>query len=342
MAAEILRTLQQLARVSEVRVVATEPPSGWREWVAGQRVAAVREFDSLPPPPSRGSTAYFDANRPEAGFLWTSTTAAKCVQALKLLAPHVGTAILLNAALKRSRRSTLHERELVRETLRSRDEERRHIAREFHDDLGQSLASLKLNLKWVEDVVRTRADMEEAAAELKLARESVGTILGKVRDLSHTLYPSILDSLGLTAAIKELVYQATRRAGVEVSCNAIGTEKALPKEVSVALYRCCQEAVNNAVRHSGASRITVDVVYAPGEVRVTVEDNGKGFDPRKLHKAGGNRMSSGFWTIRQRVADLGGSFRVSTALGTGAALEITVPTNLRIFDARSKNKAANR
>jgi signal transduction histidine kinase len=342
MAAEILRTLQQLARVSEVRVVATEPPSGWRDWVAGQRVAAVREFDSLPPPPSRGSTAYFDADRPEAGFLWTSTTAAKCVQALKLLAPHVGTAILLNAALKRSRRSTLHERELVWETLRSRDEERRHIAREFHDDLGQSLASLKLNLKWVEDVVRTRADMEEAAAELKLARESVGTILGKVRDLSHTLYPSILDSLGLTAAIKELVYQATRRAGVEVSCNAIGTEKALPKEVSVALYRCCQEAVNNAVRHSGASRITVDVVYAPGEVRVTVEDNGKGFDPRKLHKAGGNRMSSGFWTIRQRVADLGGSFRVSTALGTGAALEITVPTNLRIFDARSKNKAANR
>jgi signal transduction histidine kinase len=341
-AAEILRTLQQLARVSEVRVVAAEPPSGWREWVAGTRVAAVREFHALPQPSSRGTTVYFDADRPEAGFLWTSTTDAKCIQALKLLAPHAGTAILLNAALKRSRRSTLQERELVRETLRSRDEERRHIARELHDDLGQSLASLKLNLKWVEDVVRTRDEMEEAAAELKLAREAVGTILGKVRDLSHTLYPSILDSLGLTAAIKELVYQATRRAGLEVSCNTIGTEKALPKEVAVALYRCCQEAVNNAVRHSGASRITVDVLYSPGEVRVTVEDNGKGFDPGNLHEGGGQMMSSGFWTIRQRVADLGGAFRVSTALGTGAAIEITVPTNLRIFDARSKNKAANR
>lgn len=340
-ATEILRTLQQLARVSEVRVVAEEQLSGWREWVAGTRVAAVREFRVLPPPSSRGTTVYLDTDRPEAGFLWTSTTDPKCVQALKLLAPHTGTALLLHAALKRSRRSTLQEHELMRESLRSRDEERRHIARELHDDLGQSLASLKLNLKWVEDVVRTQDDMEEAAAELKAARESVGTILGKVRDLSHTLYPSILDSLGLTAAIKELVYQATRRAGIEVTCNTSGTEKPLPKEISVALYRCCQEAVNNAVRHSGASRITVDVVYGPGEVHVTVEDNGKGFDPGNLHE-GGNMMSSGFWTIRQRVADLGGAFRVSTALGTGAALEITVPTNLRIFDARSKNKAANR
>jgi signal transduction histidine kinase len=341
-AAEILRTLQQLARVSEVRIVAEEQLSGWREWVAGPRVAAVREFDALPQPSSRGTTAYFDTDRPEAGFLWTSSTDERCIQALRLLAPHAGTAILLNAALKRSRRSTLQERELVRETLRSRDEERRHIALELHDDLGQSLASLKLNLKWAEDIVRTRDEMAEAAAELKAARESVGTILGKVRDLSHTLYPSILDSLGLTAAIKELVYQATRRAGIEVTCNTTGTEKPLPKEVAVALYRCCQEAVNNAVRHSGASRITVDVVYEPGEVHVTVEDNGKGFDPGNLHEAGGNMMSSGFWTIRQRVADLGGAFRVSTALGTGAAVEITVPTNLRIFDARSKNKAANR
>ena len=341
-AAEIHRTLQKIGRVSEVRVVTTEPPLGWREWIAGSSVAGVRESENLPQPPSKGTIAYFDLERPEAGFLWISTADAKCAQALQIIAPHAGTAIMLNAALKRSRRSTIQERELVRETMRSRDEERRRIARELHDDLGQSLASLKLNLKWVEDVVRARGAMDEAAAELSAARDSVGSILGKVRDLSHTLYPSILDSLGFTAAIKELLYQSTRRAGMEVSCDATGSEKPLPKEIAVALYRCCQEAVNNAVKHSSASRIAVDIVYAPAEVRVTVEDNGKGFDPGSLHVAEGQMMSSGFWTIRQRVADLGGAFRVSTALGTGAAIEITVPTNLRTFNARSKNKAAHR
>lgn len=346
-AADILRALQQIAAVPELRVVATEQPSGWKEWIAGTKVAGVRQSDNLPEPPAKGTVAYFEADRPEAGFLWVESTDPTCGQVLQILAPHAGTAILLHAALKRSRRSTLQERELVRETLRSRDEERRHIARELHDDLGQSLASLKLNLKWVEDIIRTRAamgeaDLGEAAAELKGARDSVGTILGKVRDLSHTLYPSILDTLGFSAAVKELVYQATKRAGIEVSCNAIGTEKRLPKEIAVALYRCCQEAVSNAVRHAAASRITVDIVYAEEEVHVTVEDNGKGFDPGNLHEAGGQLMSSGFWTIRQRVADLGGAFRVSTALGNGAAVEITIPTNLRILNARSKDKAANR
>jgi len=86
----------------------------------------------------------------------------------------------------------------------------------------------------------------------------------------------------------------------------------------------------------------VEIAYTGTEVHVTVEDNGKGFDPGSLYEIGGRMMSSGFWTIRQRVADLGGAFRVSTALGNGVAVEITVPTNLRKFNARSQNKTANR
>jgi signal transduction histidine kinase len=341
-AAEIHQALQQICRFSEVRVVVAQQPSGWREWIAGLRVTGVRDSEAFPGPPENGTVAYFDPDNREAGFLWMSTTEHKCGQALHLIAPQAGTAIMLNAALKRSRRSTIQERELARETLRSRDEERRRIAWELHDDLGQSLASLKLNLKWVEDVVRARGIMDDAVNELSAARDAVGTILGKVRDLSHTLYPSILDTLGFSAAIKELLYQSTRRTVIEAFCKTSGAEKPLPKEVAVGLYRCCQEAVNNALRHSGASTITVDIVFADAEVHVTVEDNGRGFDPGSLHESGGRMMSSGFWTIRQRVADLGGAFRVSTALGNGAAVEITIPTNLRVFDARSKNKAANR
>jgi len=341
-AAEIYQTLQQISCFSEVRVVAAQQPSGWREWIAGPEVAGVRDSDEFPQPPVKGTVAFFDSDKPKAGFVWISTTDERCGHALQLIAPHAGTAIMLGAALKRSRRSTIQDRELARETLRSRDEERRRIAWELHDDLGQSLASLKLNLKWVEDILRARGVIDDAVSELSAARESVGTILGKVRGLSHTLYPSILDTLGFAAAIKELLFQSTRRAGVEVNCNTTGTEKPLPEEVALGLYRCCQEAVNNALRHANASRITVDIAFTEAEVHVTVEDNGKGFDPGSLHEVGGRMMSSGFWTIRQRVADLGGAFRVSTALGNGAAVEITVPTNLRVFNARSKNKAVNR
>ena len=341
-ASDIRETLQGMSTVSEVRIVAAQQPSGWKEWISGPTIAGIRDCAEFPQPSAAGTVAYFDAEARDAGYLWISSTEAKCAHALQIIAPHAGTAIMLNSALKQARSSTIHDREVVRENLRSRDEERRRIAWELHDDLGQSLASLKLKLKWVEDALRSQGVTDEAVSELNAGRNTVGSLLGKVRDLSRTLYPSILDTLGFSAAIKELLFQSTRRAGIEVICNSTGAEIDLPKEIAVGLYRCCQEAVNNALRHSGATRITVDIDYTDSEVHVTVEDDGRGFDPGSLYEVGGRMMSSGFWTIRQRVADLGGAFRVSTALGNGAAIEITVPTNLRVIDARSKNKAANR
>ncbi len=341
-AAEIHRAFRKIARVSEVRIVAAEHPSGWREWISGSKTAGVRRTAEFPQPSPKGTVAYFEADKSESGYLWISTSEEKCRQALQIIAPHAGTSIMLHEALKRSQRSTIQERELAREAIRSRDEERRRIARELHDEVGQSLASLKLNLKWAEDVVRSRGAMDNAVTELSLARDSVGAILRTMRDLSHTLYPGILDSLGLSAAIKELLYQSTRRAGIEVLCSVTGPEKPLSKETAVGLYRCCQEAVNNVLRHSRASRISVEIVYEDDEVRVTVEDNGKGFDPGNIHETGGQIVSVGFWTIRQRVADLGGSFRLSTAPGNGTAVEICVPKKLKVLDARTKNKTANR
>src|SRR5436190_19830225 len=102
LAAEIHQALQPMARFPEVRVVAAEQPSGWREWIAGSDATGMRECAEFPQPLDRGTVAYFDRDEPETGYLWISTTEQKCRQALQLIAPHAGTAIMLQAALRRS------------------------------------------------------------------------------------------------------------------------------------------------------------------------------------------------------------------------------------------------
>jgi signal transduction histidine kinase len=123
-----------------------------------------------------------------------------------------------------------------------------------------------------------------------------------------------------------------------VTCNVSGKEKPLQREIGLALYRCCQESINNVLKHANASRLSVEVRYGDREVGVTVEDNGRGFNPRALYDSSGKMMSSGFWTIRQRMEDLGGAFSLSTAGGQGTVVEMIVPYSVRENNGRRKNK----
>ena len=284
----------------------------------------------------------FDPEDERSGFVSVDKKGGKVRAVLEIVAPEIWSALLLQSALTRVQKAAISEAELVREIFRARDEERRHIARELHDDLGQSMASLKLSLKWAEDLVRPDPKMKEVVHELEAAREDVGAMLDKVRDLSHTLYPRILDTLGLVAAVKELAFQASRRSPMTINCTSRGKSRPLGKDIDVALYRCCQEAISNAIRHSEASKLEIEIDFAEGEVRVTVEDDGKGFDPRALYDSNARMMSSGFWTIRQRMADLGGAFRLSTSEGHGTVIELIVPYSKRKGHARGKNKTAHR
>ena len=167
-------------------------------------------------------------------------------------------------------------------------------------------------------------------------------MLDKIRDLSHTLHPRILDTLGLVAAVKEITNQVSRHSGITVECTSRGKPRMPGKDIDVALYRCCQEAISNAVRHADASRLAILIHYTKNEVRVTVEDDGKGFDPRALYDSNVRIMTSGFWTIRQRMADLGGAFRVSTAQGHGTVVEMIVPYSSRKAHARGKDQTISR
>lgn len=339
---EIFQTLKQIARVDRVRIVYPAGPGRWTEWKAAPRTLSVRTHDEWPEPEKKSQTVFFEEAEGQSGFISAGAQSDRIRGALEMLAPQLWSALLLQSALARVQKAATSETEMVRATLRARDEERRHIARELHDDLGQSLASLKLALKWAEDLVRKRPEMAAAVAELSSARDDVGVMIEKIRTLSHTLYPRILDTLGLTAAIKDLAHHASRHSSLVIDCRTEGKPRNLGRDVEVALYRCCQEAIGNAIRHANASQIDLVIHFAEREVRVTVEDDGKGFDPRTLYDSNSRMMSSGFWTIRQRMSDLGAAFRVSTSPGHGTVIELIVPYSPRKIHDRRKNKTTHR
>jgi len=334
---ETVQLLKTITRIKRLRVVYSRAPGSWTEWNSAENTIEVRSHEESPEPERNDVTAFFDPDAPDTGFLSTKDKGNKVRAVFAVLAPELWAALLLRSALERSQKAPVSEAQLVRATLRARDEERRHIACELHDDLGQSLAILTLALKWTEDQVRDRKKSNAVLQELLKARQDVGVIMDKIRDLSHTLYPRILDTLGLTAAVKELAHQAARFSSMSVQFALKGKPRPLNKEVEIAIYRCCQEAINNAIRHSEAKRLSIVVRFARSELRITVEDNGRGFNPRKLYDSNSRMMSSGFWTIRQRMADIGAAFRVSTADGHGTVIEMMVPYSSGETHVRRKN-----
>ena len=133
---------------------------------------------------------------------------------LDLMAPQISAALTLNSAIRRAQSTANSETELVRSTLRARDEERRRITHELHDDVGQTIATLKLKLKVIQDRIEKNGSSSETVDELTDARKSVGLLSSKIRNLSHTLYPRILDTMGFVPALEELVGQVSSPSAV--------------------------------------------------------------------------------------------------------------------------------
>jgi signal transduction histidine kinase len=341
-ASDTFKMLRRLGADCPMRLVYSPSPAVWREWKEDSNGVANQIYGTYPKPRKRELTIFFDSNDGQSGFISIERKNAKADGLLEVLAQQVWSALLLQSALERFRSGVVSGTELVRERLRARDEERRHIARELHDDLGQLTASLKLRLRWAEDQVREESGLTHVARELSSVRNNIGALHIKLRSLSHTLYPGILDTLGLAAAVRELASQVARYSSIKVRCTTRGIEPPAEEAMGVAIYRCCQEAVSNAIRHAKASRLNIQLQFLESEVRLRVQDDGCGFNPRDFYDSNGRLRTSGFWSIRQRMTDLGGSFRVSTAKGKGTLVEISAPYPSQKPHAKTKDKAAHR
>lgn len=203
--------------------------------------------------------------------------------------------------------------------LTVQEDERRRLARELHDGVGQTMTALTLTL----DAVADSGLPEEAEDRLASARRLADDALAETRDLANRLRPARLEQVGLAAAIRELA----GRAGLPVQVD-IASETAeaglLDPTASAEAYRIVQEALGNAARHSGASAVQVGLATSPGLLRVIVADNGRGFDP-----AVGRQAGLGLIGMRERAVLLGGDLRIDSAPGSGTRVVLEVPLGAR-------------
>lgn len=203
--------------------------------------------------------------------------------------------------------------------INAQEEERRRISRELHDDTAQSLTSLLLYAKALE-----QGDAPPAVREaLRELREEVGRSLEGVRRLARELRPSSLDDLGLVAALEGLTQELARRTRLTVRFkHACGGDR-LPAQVELALYRIAQEALTNAAKHARAHTIEVGLVREPGVVSLTVHDDGCGFDPARLPAP---EQGMGLFSMHERAELAGGALTVLSAPGHGATIVARIPT----------------
>lgn len=209
---------------------------------------------------------------------------------------------------------------LSRRLVTVQEAERRHVARELHDHIGQELTALKLSLDRY-----AGAPAETSAQLLDEARRRVDHLVKLVREMSLDLRPTMLDDLGLVPALHWHFDRFFGTSGIRVNFKHSGlSARRFASDIETAAYRVVQEALTNVVRHSGAKEVTVRLWASDDSLCVQVEDLGAGFDPERAFAAG---TSSGLSGLRERAALLGGRLRVESAPGSGAHLTAEFPVN---------------
>jgi PAS domain S-box-containing protein len=209
-------------------------------------------------------------------------------------------------------------RELSARVLEAREEEKAHIARELHDELGQLLTALKMDLGWLRERLPDDPELAARAAEMGALLDRT---VGSTRRISADLRPLMLDDLGLADAAAWLVEDFAKRSGVACRIDVSDDVQGVSKAVATAVYRAVQESLTNIARHSGARNAWVVLGATDGVVHVEIEDDGRGIAPEDLAKA----RSLGLKGMRERIAFLGGSLDIARAPRGGTRLRLTVP-----------------
>jgi signal transduction histidine kinase len=240
----------------------------------------------------------------------------------------------LAEANEQLRREMAEREALRRKLLHAQEEERRRIARELHDQMGQNLTALNVGLK---SLVGRQSGSGLGSRVQRLQELATQT----ARDLHRVaveLRPAALDDLGLVKAIRALIETWSTRYRIPVDFEA-GQYKAadiLP-EIETILYRAIQEALNNVAKHSGATHVALVLRRTEGQVQAIIEDDGRGFDARGAAQSGNGSGRLGLLGIQERLGIVGGDFKVESAPERGATLLIRIP----IRKAHEKEKKAN-
>jgi signal transduction histidine kinase len=210
-------------------------------------------------------------------------------------------------------------RKLSSRMIAMQDQERRRIARELHDSLGQQLTVAKM----IADGIK----VPEARRQAEDVGQVIDEALRQIRTISHLLHPPLLDEIGLEFAIRWLLEGLMKRAGIETTMDLEPYKfPRLPEHIENALYRIIQESVTNSVRHSGARKICVVLRKYDGEVSLAICDDGKGI-PEEISTFRSGCIGLGVQSMRQRVGELGGEIRLRNS-NPGTSVEVVIPVHL--------------
>jgi signal transduction histidine kinase len=221
-------------------------------------------------------------------------------------------------------RDAANTRDLQRlsaQLITAQEEERRTIARELHDEVGQVLTAIKVELAVAERRIASAGGSPMLLAEARTITEGA---LHTVRDLSRLLHPALLDDLGLPAAVEACIRDFRKRYDVSVELLQERMERRLPQATEAAAYRIIQEALTNVVRHARAGSCRVYLQRLVNTVLITIEDDGIGFETEKSLPPG-ERPGLGLLGIRERAGQLRGTVRIESAAGRGTRITIELP-----------------
>jgi signal transduction histidine kinase len=208
-------------------------------------------------------------------------------------------------------------RRLSRNLVRTQEEERRSLSRELHDEVGQMLSGMTMELGNMESVITSPVKLRVRLDEAR--RLNAETIRG-VRDLALGLRPTMLDELGLGSALRWQGREFSRRSGVPVTVQLDGDLEGLPESHRTCIYRIVQEALTNCARHAHANSIRISVYGRHDWLRLSIQDDGAGFDPLYASSRG-----LGLIGIQERVRELQGKVTITSQPGKGAILEVELP-----------------
>ena len=232
-------------------------------------------------------------------------------------------------------RREMTEREaLRRKLLHAQEEERRRIARELHDQMGQNLTALHVGLKSLLDR-QSRSGLGSRVQRLQELATQTARDLNRV---AVELRPAALDDLGLVKAIRALTETWSTRYGIDVDFEAGQYQPAgISSEIETILYRIIQEALNNVAKHSGATRVALVLRHTADHVHAIIEDNGRGFDARVASHSGNGSGRLGLLGIQERLGMVGGSLKLESAPERGATLLVRIPIS-KAHEKEEKSK----
>ena len=216
-------------------------------------------------------------------------------------------------------RSQAAQRAFSQQLIASQETERKRIAAELHDSLGQGLAIIK-NRAMLS--LSTPSDHERAIAQLREISDASGEIIEEMKEIAHNLRPYQLDRLGLTRAIESMIRNVAEGRDLRFTIDIDPIDGLFPSEVEINIFRVIQEGVSNVIKHASATESTVSIKKAAQQLRITIADNGVGFMP----KGGDSAVRQGFGLIgmEERAHLIGGSYGLNSTLGAGTIVTLTI------------------